>query len=296
MTKQLRRGLEWTLAAAIIAAIAACGSATTEPAVSGVALSDSPIAGRVSIADSSAEAQRRTVTTGEDGSFSLDVSGLTPPYEVAVEWEADGSTQKLLAIADRETSLDVNPITDTVFAAASADDDDDRSEAEERLEISRRAPGVLMQLQTVLAPLFERYGITNIYTDRAAVQALLEDVSVRRDDGVVTVVNRETRLVIFRGSIRNLSAGTFYPENMPAGPGTPPPASNSRALSRSPSSRTSSTGFACSFASARSLCVISIEQNRGPHIEQKCAFLAPSAGSVASWYRCAVSGSIASAN
>jgi hypothetical protein len=34
----------------------------------------------------------------------------------------------------------------------------------------------------------------------------------------------------------------------------------------------------------RTWLVISIEQNFGPHIEQKCATFAPSAGSVSSWY------------
>ena len=38
-----------------------------------------------------------------------------------------------------------------------------------------------------------------------------------------------------------------------------------------------------SAAMSRTCCVSSIEQNFGPHIEQKCATLAPSAGSVASW-------------
>jgi tetratricopeptide (TPR) repeat protein len=38
-------------------------------------------------------------------------------------------------------------------------------------------------------------------------------------------------------------------------------------------------------------CVIFIEQNFGPHMEQKCAIFAPSAGSVSSWYASAVTGS-----
>src|SRR4051794_3259433 len=37
--------------------------------------------------------------------------------------------------------------------------------------------------------------------------------------------------------------------------------------------------------------LIFIEQNFGPHIEQKCAVLAGEAGSVSSWYERAVSGS-----
>ena len=38
-------------------------------------------------------------------------------------------------------------------------------------------------------------------------------------------------------------------------------------------------------------CEIAIEQNFGPHIEQKCAIFAGSAGNVSSWNAIAVSGS-----
>src|SRR3954471_3709531 len=44
-------------------------------------------------------------------------------------------------------------------------------------------------------------------------------------------------------------------------------------------------------ANSRTSALIFIEQNLGPHIEQKCAVLAPSAGSVWSWNASAVSGS-----
>ena len=37
--------------------------------------------------------------------------------------------------------------------------------------------------------------------------------------GVVTVTNRATQAIIFTGPLRHLEDGTFYPENMPAGPG-----------------------------------------------------------------------------
>ena len=41
----------------------------------------------------------------------------------------------------------------------------------------------------------------------------------------------------------------------------------------------------------RMFCEMAIEQNFGPHIEQKCAILAGSAGRVSSWKAMAVSGS-----
>ncbi|CKT20526.1 Uncharacterised protein [Mycobacterium tuberculosis] len=52
----------------------------------------------------------------------------------------------------------------------------------------------------------------------------------------------------------------------------------------------------CSAAYSRTSWVMRMEQNFGPHIEQKCAVLAGSAGRVSSWNSRAVSGSSDSAN
>src|ERR1041384_5465592 len=58
------------------------------------------------------------------------------------------------------------------------------------------------------------------------------------------------------------------------------------------------TSSATCFCAAYSLtsCVIFIEQKCGPHIEQKCASLAPSCGNVSSSNSCASSGSSARLN
>ena len=55
----------------------------------------------------------------------------------------------------------------------------------------------------------------------------------------------------------------------------------------------SAASFALNSSTARLMC---IEQNFGPHIEQKCATLAPSAGIVSSWYARAGTGSSARLN
>jgi hypothetical protein len=79
----------------------------------------------------------------------------------------------------------------------------------------------------VLRPLFDLHGIKRIGEDDedridSHLRALLQDVSFTVKRGVVTVTNRATGAIIFTGSMRHLSDGTFYPENMPAGPsGTP---------------------------------------------------------------------------
>ena len=212
----------WLGAAALAVALTACGAGETSgSAVTGVALSDAPISGTVTITDSSAAVQTRTVSTRADGSFSVDVADLTPPYMLRV---ADGGTTRLYAVTGGNDNLDVNPITDMAFSAASEGRDEETvfrtSDREEKRTATTRASALLAKLKTVLAPLFERYGITDPVVDKAAVRLLLADVRISRDDGVVTVTNRATGAVIFEGPLADLASGTFDPAAMPDGPGT----------------------------------------------------------------------------
>ncbi len=221
-TKTQHRALTWLGASALALALAACGAGQTSgSAVTGLALSDAPVSGTVTITDSSATVQTRTVSTRADGSFSVDVADLTPPFMLRV---ADEGSTRLYAVTEGNDTLDINPITDMAFSAASEGSDEDTvfrtSSREEKRTVSSRATALLVQLKTVLAPLFQLYGITDPATDQAAVRRLLADVRVTRDDGIVTVTNRATGGVIFTGPLRNLASGTFTAANMPAGPGT----------------------------------------------------------------------------
>src|SRR5919112_664097 len=73
------------------------------------------------------------------------------------------------------------------------------------------------------------------------------------------------------------------------------PASASSSLAKEEEDGSAATNVStpafCFAAKSRTSWVIFIEQNLGPHIEQKWAVLAPSAGRVWSWYCSAVSGS-----
>jgi len=229
MTKSRKSvGSMWLGAVAAGLLMAACGTNEVEgSAVTGVALSDTPVAGTVELVDSSAQPLLRQVTTRPDGSFSVDVAGLTPPYLLRVAFSEAAVQKRLYAVSEGNENLDVNPITDVAFGAASSGRDEDevfeRSDREQKRSAADRARSLLIQLQAVLAPLFERYGIADPRTDKQAVRELLEDVQVRRSGGVVTVTNRETGGVIFTGALDDLASGTFDPDAMPEGPGTTPP-------------------------------------------------------------------------
>ena len=60
------------------------------------------------------------------------------------------------------------------------------------------------------------------------------------------------------------------------------------APARAAESASARVAWACAAASWRTSWLTFIEQNLGPHMLQKCASLAPSAGSVSSWKRRAV--------
>jgi mono/diheme cytochrome c family protein len=175
------------------------------------------------------------VATRPDGAFSVDAAGLVPPYTLKVQWYQSSGPKQLYAVSGGGADLDVNPFTDLAFSAAaggrSAEQVFRSSDSDDRRRISDGAARLLARLQVVLAPLLERYGITDLGADRAAVRLLLEDIRIRRSDGVVTVTNRATGGVIFRGPLSDLASGTFTAANMPEGPGTtPPPAGDGAAL------------------------------------------------------------------
>jgi pectate lyase len=215
-----------TLAAAVVgAALSGCGGAKpTGAALTGFAFGDAPIAGTVSLTDASTPVQERQVATRADGSFSLDVGGLTAPYALRVDWSDHGEASRLYAVTDGAESLDVNPITDLAFAAVIEGADQEvvfsRATDDSRKDSSAKSRALLAALTEELAPLFQLYGVTNPLVDGAAVRALLKDVKVKKKDGIVTITNRDTKGVIYTGPLDDPSSGTFDGTQLPGGSGT----------------------------------------------------------------------------
>ena len=227
---KLNAGRKGWLAAAVAAVVlAACGTGS-RPSVTGMAQAGGPVVGRVTVVDTSTVPLRATATTGADGAFTVDTKGMTPPFLIKVEGTGPGGAVRLFSASRDGRSADVNPITSAAFDGANggdgeADDDDafEHQGGDEHHATAGRVAQLLAQLQTVLAPLLERYGITDPTADRAAVRLLLEDVRFRVDHGVLTVTNRASGAVIFTGPLADLASGTFNPDAMPPGPVTTPP-------------------------------------------------------------------------
>ena len=222
----------WLGAAALGLLLSACGSANTDSKASGQGLTETTSAGTIALNDSSAVVQSRTAPVEADGSFSLDMSGLEAPFVLRLEWTEAEAVHRFYGVSEGRENLDVNALTDLAFRSSHGSDDldesDDDAEDDDAFEHSdhdrkhgsaTQARKLLAELTVVLAPLFERYGITDPRTDRDAVRLLLLDVKITLDHRTVTVTNRATGLVIFTGRLSHLSDGVFTAANMPAGPG-----------------------------------------------------------------------------
>jgi hypothetical protein len=210
------------LGAASIGLLVACGSNGVEgSAATGVALTESPVLGTVTLNDSSAQPQTRTAAMQSDGQFSLDVNGLVAPFVLRADWTDDSGARQIYAVAEGRENLDLNSISDVAYTGACNGEDEhqvfDHSDSKRKRSASTSASAMLVKLHTALAPLFERYGIANPKADKAPVRALLKDVQVTKDHGTVTVTNRATHGVIFVGLLSDLASGIFSAENMPTG-------------------------------------------------------------------------------
>jgi hypothetical protein len=204
-----------------------CGSTSppapaSSQAVAGLASSDSAVA-TVSMKDSSSPAVLRTTSPDTTGKFSLDARDMAPPFYLKAQTESRAE----YAVAFAPGTTNVNPVTTAVLAGASRNEDAEDGEdgwSGKDSHVSENALEIMQKLHEVLKPLFDLYGIQHIGEDSedghgSNVRALLRDVSFTVKKGVVTVTNKATGGIIFTGSLRHLSEGTFHPENMPAGPG-----------------------------------------------------------------------------
>jgi len=220
--------------------ITGCGAGKTDApgaapqSVTGVAATGAPIVGVVTLQDSSEPAQARTATTAVNGSFSLDVSGLNPPFILTVEWTDGTGHHKMYSFAEQPGTTNINPFSNAVFAAAAGISDQvslaGNLDPALLRTVASRHRAAMENLRTALAPLFAQYQTTSnpvsdrFEADHTGLDALFDDVKIFVNNGMIIVRNKRTSQVIFQGPIDNIASGTFYNENIPVvavtGPGS----------------------------------------------------------------------------
>jgi len=197
--------------------------------VYGIASLGTTTPGIVSAKDSSVPAQEKTAAISSNGSFTVDVSGLNPPYVLKASSTDNSGTIQMYSVSMTGGRTNINPITNVAInAAANGTTSPDVLYTMPDREMYRRTAddfeSIIGKLQTMLAPLFALYQVSgNAVNDdnedeNSGLRAMFRDVRVVGNNGIVTVTNRHDGSVIFSGPLNDLASGIFYPASMPAGP------------------------------------------------------------------------------
>ncbi len=201
-----RRSGAWLfLAMALGMMVAGCGAGvvSSAPTVSGVAAAGAPLSGTVYLKDSSNPAHELSAPAAADGSFSFNVSGLTPPFLLKAAGNANGSDYAYYSFAAAAGVANVNPLSHLAVAEANSSDDLASLYAAPdpaRMQSIRSAlDNVVGSLRTVFRPTLVRFGAdgVNFITDGYAanhkgLDLMLDLIAISVSNGEVTVTDRTT--------------------------------------------------------------------------------------------------------
>jgi len=212
---------------ALFAALTACGGSASSPkapqttsttpsgpVVSGTVSSSALTS--VSVKDSSVPAQQKTVSTDGSGRFSVDVSGMTPPFLLKA---SDASGDALYGVAEQAGTANIDAVTSAAVALAAADGSADDAWTATDGAAAKGFQDAMGKVKTELAVLFQHYGVTfdDGREQSAPFMTMLGQTSLVVKAGVLTVTNTANGSVIFTGPMKDLSSGVFHAENMPGG-------------------------------------------------------------------------------
>jgi hypothetical protein len=179
------------------------GESVSELTVSGVAATGAPISGTVYLKDSNGTVLSTPINP--DGSFTFDVTGLTPPFYLYAESSTTG--ERLYSIAMGPGIANINPLTNLAVAIAAGvnnpadvyNDPDSNPITQDDLDQA------IEDILDILDPLLGAYGasgvnpLTDPFTANGeGLDGVFDDVDVDIDtvSGVVTFSENNTPLVI----------------------------------------------------------------------------------------------------
>ena len=176
------------------------GSPPTAPAVSGIASSGAAIDGTVTLKDISGE-ELGPQDIGPDGSFSFDVTGLTPPFVI----RATDGERSWYSYSPAPGTGNVNPLTTLVLAVAAQVDDPATLYGNPPELTDDALSSALGDVQALFANLFAGFGLDagfdpftgDCTVNHDGIDALFDALDITVDsDGGVTVTKKATGDVI----------------------------------------------------------------------------------------------------
>lgn len=229
-TVLLKRGGTAVIAIGLLvigAVLAGCGSGSggggtgvSSQLVSGVAATGSPLAGQVTLRDSSSAHRDKVTVIAGDGSFSIDVSDMQAPFLLKASGTADGVSRTLYSFVAGPGTANVNPLSTVALASAAGVDDPatifDHPDSDTLEKMKSTMPAAVTTLQTKLMPLLTEFGaattnpVTSSFSaDHTGLDAVFDNVKVVISNGTITISNATTDAVLFTARVKDVEGGKF---------------------------------------------------------------------------------------
>jgi mono/diheme cytochrome c family protein len=216
--------------------LAGCGSSggQSSQVVSGNASVGLPLAGKVSIKDSSSTPVVRTTGIDKtDGSFAIDVTGMQAPFILEAVGDAAGNSYTLHSFAAGTGTANINPLSDAIVASAAGDDDASESyshsDHDKLHKINTNLQATINVLLTKIQHLMQQYNVQNTnpitahyISNHLGMDDMFDHVKITVSKGVLTIMNTgKNGGVIYTGSLSNIANGVFTDGNLPVPPAVP---------------------------------------------------------------------------
>ncbi len=195
------------------------GAPVVHSTVSGTAATGAGISGVVSLEDADGH---EVHANAANGSFSVVVDGLTPPYLLRAQWSAAGATQTLYSFAAAPGTANITPLTDLAMRAAVAGQSLDTLYAAPSSAafgaLALALPVATHDLQVGLAPLLASYSVSNLNpfsgafaADHTGMDALLDAVTVTVGAGEAVVADAASGATILDAAPGDLAHALTVP-------------------------------------------------------------------------------------
>jgi hypothetical protein len=223
LMKQARASITVLCLLAMGVMIAGCGGGgggegVSSEVVSGVAATGAPLAGEVKIKDSSTPALEKTTVIDSDGFFAFDVTDMKRPFILRATGRADGEAHTLHSFAENPGTANINPLTNAAVASAAGVDDPakifDNPDHEKLNKIKARLSASVAEVLGKLKPLLRKFNAENrdpvrgeYKADHNHLDGLFDNVNITLVDGILTIINKITGVVIFTGKISDIKNG-----------------------------------------------------------------------------------------
>ena len=200
---------------------------TTAQTVSGVAATGSPLSGTVYLKDSSSPVKEISTPINADGSYSLDVTGLTTPFLLKAVGTANGQSYTLYSLAGAPGVANINPLSNLAIVQANNGADPTAIYANlTAAQVQAIRTGLVTaipQIQALLQKILTPYGVatTNFISDgytanHVGLDLLFDMVAITANSGSLVITNKVSGANILTTTVNGTTlSGTVVTSNIP---------------------------------------------------------------------------------